>query len=392
MALGAVLILLLLPWRGWPDFMPGGAAAAEAATGFFIGNARPLAHAAVLVPLLWLLRELGRRSMLTAPPHLGHFAGGAMFTAALMPTAYGWPGLVAAIAAWVIVWPRLALSDPACAIAKSRLAGTVLSDLTGWVERLERAASLKSASRGTKLDAKLSEGDIDVADWSERRRALEAARDQAVSDVFLPGPLHARDLVLGLSVERNAWRSGLRAAAFGAPIVVLLTIFRIAQGAPSAPTLAPALAWVAAVLPSALKMAASVFLLGYFFDRLRGGTGLHKALWLGTAFCAAESLIWLPRLAEANVVAGMLWTFSQHFLLLIPVGVLAFDYGRMREIEGNGFDWRRFSWFGDPRLLSTGVAASLAALGPTVATLFSGTFASAVTDVVTAVAPTLAGG
>lgn len=393
LVLYAVLVVSMLPWRGWPDFMPGGTDAAQMVVAFQVSHLRSIAHAATFLPLLWLLRRLGSRRILTERLHLAHLAGGAMFAAALMPLAYGWSMLVAALAALTIVWPRLALSDPATARAKGELAGLVLSDLAGWVERLERAAALIGAARRTKLDAKLSEGEVTPAEWGRRRQALESARDKAVAEVFLPGGLNARDLVLGLSVEQTPWRSGLRAAAYGAPIVAILTLLRIAQGeaATSTPGPDPVLDWLSTVLPPAAKMAASTFLLGYFFDRLRGGTGLNKALWLATAFCAAESLIWLPQLADANVAAGILWTFSQHFLLLIPVGVLAFDYSRMRQVEGHGFDWRRFSWFGDPRLLSTGVAASLAALGPTVATLFSGSFSSAVKDVVTAVAPTLIG-
>jgi len=385
------LALALLPWRGLPQLASTGTASAELFAVYLLIHIQSLAQAAVLIPLVWLLGLLHRRPVLNSRLHMGHLTGAAIFAAALMPRANGWAGLAAGLIAILVVWPKVALCGAHAARLKRQSLPLILPALSKWVERLEQAAALKAVSRRVLLDTKLSSGELTPSAWARRRQALEAARDRAIDAIHLPNGLNARDLVLGTSLERDPWRSALRAVAYGAPLVLILTLLRPVPAEAFRATPQPLLAWLSNVISPAAKMAAAIFLFGYFFDRLRGGTGLHKALALGTAFCLAEAVLWLPRLDEPTVVAGMVWTFSQHFLLLIPIGVLAFDFGRMGQVEGHGFDWRRFNWFGDPKLLSTGIAAILAALGPTVATLFSGSFASAVKDVMTVVAPSLAG-
>lgn len=391
----AIALVLLFPWR--PSIYtlsygsrPSGVDSSSgvlAVSGFYIATIASMASLLVLMRLLW---RWGQRP--TARDHpFGRriMVGGLVFGMALAVQPASWLGIAAFVLASMIIWPRVALAPRAWLAQRLPRRTEEKTQLSKWVHALERAADLRAAARGSALNAKLGSGEMTPAQWSTHRKALEKARDNAIGAVHLDNKVAVRDLVLGFSPYPDPWTSGKQALLRGLPVMLLLGVLNLSQLSAPRDMSQPALFWVANVAQPFVQMAGLAFLFGYFFDRLRGGTGLHKALYLGAALSLAEVIFWLPQLSDPRALAGMVWTFSQHFLLLIPIGVAGFDYERMRAIERQRFDWRRFTWFGDPRLLSTGLAASAAALLPMIATLFSESFASAVRDIVTVVAPAL---
>jgi len=311
-----------------------------------------------------------------------------LFVCALATPGYaGWWGFATVIAA-IPIWDRLLIASSSRRRRRRDWSASVHAKVNEWVEKLERAADLQAAARGSALNAKLASGEMTPTRWSRARWLLEATRDRAVTEVYLSDDTPVREIVLGVGMERDPWKRAQRALLYALPVVAVLTAANVMQlSAGDSPL--PLLFWLGNVVPRVTEMLALALLFGYFFDFLRGETGLHKALLVGGGLCLAELPIWLPRLVDAGAVPGLLWSFSQHFLILIPVGAVAFDYARMRSIEGQRFDWRRFSWFGDARILSAGVAATAAAIAPAVAALVSSNFADAVKDMASAVAPVL---
>lgn len=371
-------------------YRPDGVAVVQpalATTAFFI---EMMAAAALAVPLIWLLprgtdafaRAAVRGSAITI--------GGIAFACTLdRPGQAEWWGLVSVLVAALVIWPRLMMAEPGRLARRQRNLLTVQANAATWIERLERAADLQAAAQGSVLNGKLASGDLTPESWAQARSLLEVTRDRAIETTFLADGMSARELVLGTGMQRDPWQRGRHAVVSALPVIAVLSAIGWLQVNPSAEFPHPGLYWIANVVTPLMAMTALVFLFGYFFDLLRGETGLHKALLVAGCLCLAELPLWVPRFTGSSAVAGMAWSFSQHFLLLIPVGVIAFDYARMRAIEGHTFDWRRFSWFGDARVLSAGVAASLAAVAPVIATLVSSSFADAVKDVATAVVPVL---
>ena len=350
--------------------------------GFYLTSLTALV---AIIPALWLLRS-GRLSPDEERNDKPMLAAGALMLALVAAApASSWSGLLCvALALWL--WPNAALTTKAQWQARLNGALAIKNDLPTWVSKLERAAELDGALRSTATTGKLVTGEMTPAEWVERRDALESARDAARDAVYFD-KAPVRDFLLGVGIEPDPWRSGLRSLRYAAPVIAALTLLMIARTSTS--DTVPILFWISNVSQTALPMAGLAILFGYFFDYLRGPTGLHKALYLGAILCLAELPAWSSLFVDGRALATMLWSFSQHFLILIPAGVAGFDYGRMRDIEGHRFDWRRFSWFGDARLLSAGLAAGAAAVAPTLATLFSGPFADAVKSMATIVAPIL---
>ncbi|HEX8240400.1 MAG TPA: hypothetical protein VF574_11740, partial [Allosphingosinicella sp.] len=392
----AALLALLMPLHppvmtiGWGERPAGARVAIEllTASGYYLG---PLAAALSFGPLAWLLwrfRQSASKPMRTVVICAGGVAFGLTLSG---PGFQAWWGVAAVLVATFVVWPKVALAPRHWFRQRRRHSAEVESNLPQWVAALRRAADLKAAARASALNAKLGSGDLTADEWTELRDKLEAERNRSVATVYLPGGVPARDLVLGFGAFDDPWERGLRALRSGTPVIVLLAAWSFLQISTPKYLPMPMLFWSANILQPIIQMGMLAFLFGYFFPRLRGGTGLHKALNLAAALSLAEVILWVPRFS-GEALAGMVWTFSQHFLLLIPIGVIGFDYARMRSIEGPTFDWRRFTWFGDPRLLSTGLAATAAALTPVLATIFSGPFADAVKEMVTVVAPVVTPG
>jgi hypothetical protein len=329
-----------------------------------------------IVPIAATLRLNAREGK--AGPDFSPRIGATVFAYSLIVGQFGsWAGLVTALAGALMAWPLIALAPPAAVRIRKQYREVIQRGYVEWISKLSRAQDLREALRSSKLKDRVSSGDITPATWSATRDGIEQAYQSAVDAVRVGNDVPVRSLLLGYPLEHSRWSSAIRAARSGAPLIFLVALLRMRQGTGfMGPFPEPLWPWMASVgaafgLPTALTV-----MFGYFYSDLRGSSGLNKALWMTAAIAAASAPALLFRIGDPDAIAATVWQIAPQILLLIGVGVLGFDYPRMRLIQGRRFDWRRFSWFGDTQLLSAGLAATSASLIPVVASLVSKDFAA----------------
>lgn len=347
----------------------------------------PIAAYLTLFPAAWLLQNIPKGGPLTSAIRL---QVGAMLLACFVVgiDSRNWITLLALLLALGFSWPRVALAPWPVLRDRRRNRRTIQADYAAWTEKLTRAQDLRESLRGPKLREKLGSGEWKPEDWAEKRTNLETAYATAIHALRLPYGATVRALLLAYSIEQSRWENALRAIRFGLPwiaLIVFLQATRLYADAPGHPQ--PQLVWLSSLIGAVALPSALALLFGYFFEELRGTSGLNKALWLAFAVALARLPLLLVYAKDPSASAAWLWTVGQQSVLLILIGVFGFDYARMRLIQGRLFDWRRFTWFGDAQLLGTGVLTTAAGLVPLVAGLVNKDFAGAVIEGLKATLP-----
>jgi hypothetical protein len=127
----------------------------------------------------------------------------------------------------------------------------------------------------------------------------------------------------------------------------------------------------------------TVVFFGFFFEQIRGRSGLEKGLSLAAVLTVCQLPVWISTSTSvAAFVAAIVWTASQTFLFFLSLGVIAFDYRTLRQTLGERFDWRYLTSLGDVRGLISGMSIALASVGISLTTVLSGQVADVVKTIV----------
>jgi hypothetical protein len=385
-----VSILLVYPFRASvssrDDIVPPWDALVPGALNAIVVMA-PIAATLIVIPAIWLLRSLPDDGW--GVPEARQRLGALLFGAfAVGSDRWTWAMLVAALLSISVLWPRLICAPRYLLSERRRNRREIEGNARNWADRLARTQDLRESLRGPKLREKLSSGEWKPSEWAEKRALLDDAYAQAVDALRLKDGTSVRSLILTYATEPTRWGNAWRSLVGGLPwiaFIVFLQATKLYAEMPGHPQ--PQLIWVSTLLGALSVPIALALLFGYFFEDIRGSSGLNKALW----FALAIGLSRIPALLTTGMAKGasaaLVWTVGQQSLLLILIGVFGFDYARMRKIQGRLFDWRRFTWFGDAQLLSTGVLTTAAALAPVIGSLVNDKFASALVDGLKAALP-----
>ncbi len=209
------------------------------------------------------------------------------------------------------------------------------------------------------LDKKYAEGDLAYDEWQKQvgeNRSLLAKLKAAATHEGVP----IRNIVFSKGIEASPWGNALVALKTGAVLAIpwlLVGIrdIRIQQ----IENLYPLLSILDNLIYTSLVWFAIAFVFGYFFELIRGHSGISKGLWLSAVILIARigpAILFADSLEQ---IASVLTWAVQVVVFCVALGFFAFDY---RVLKQNGFDQGEAKLIYNLAFLSTsgsGLAAAL---------------------------------
>ncbi len=240
------------------------------------------------------------------------------------------------------------------------------------------------------MEKKIAAGDLAVEEFLQRRLKLEkyAAGVREENDFFYD--LEAKDLALTLGPHRTNWLNGIHAVKRGLiislPFIVFyLLTFLIKEIRLNAPFV---FLWTSLrIITFILDWAIYAFFFGYFFNQLKGESGLKKGLRVALVVIACLSPVWLTSGASSVELSATFLRAGQIFMFFTVLGVWAFDYHTFRKTLRDQFSWKRFAQFGDMPSFTAVVSVLLTSAGVAFTSVLKGQFLELATQLVSAIFP-----
>lgn len=327
---------------------------------------------AVFLGLLWLLRSPRSEAQRGDEPWVGAllFSG---YVVGLEEGVGSWsvPSLLALGAfAALLLYPR---SEQAVRLARGP---RVLELRPQWLKELPVAWLHQVRAAMEALGSKLATGELSPAEHRERLSVLEQRLRETERQFSLEG-VEARRLVFAYGPGATDWENARLGMRLGALLVAPLLLGYIAFGLRQHFSL-KGLGFLVAFY--AVKLLAASALFGFFFARIRGETGIQKAL----RAVLVTSLCLLPTWLEGLVYSSSFWAFLLPTLypvvLFLPLGV-GFDCHMARLAWKEDFQWRSFVDIEGLSGLATFLSVSGASLAVAMGAAVTGQLSSAALQV-----------
>jgi hypothetical protein len=256
----------------------------------------------------------------------------------------------------------LVLNPSSVSVQKSKF-NTILASRKESIESVIKYLSVKKQFKSNlkSLDKKLSQNEMDFNQWeksvTENRDTLKKLKEN--SEYY---DVNLRNVIFSYKMDSDPWNAAIRtlkiALILAIPFIYLLIRdFRLSNTNIDYPILS-----ITKPLLEGLSLwLILAFSFGYFYDIIKGRTGIEKALWLSLMIICA-------RIGPAIIFADKLDQMVQLIILGIEVliyclllGFFAFDFHLLRK---NGYGWREIEVIYNIAFIST--------FGSTLAIAFAG--------------------
>ncbi|WP_375765675.1 hypothetical protein NR798_28680 [Archangium gephyra] len=328
---------------------------------------------AVFLGLLWLLRDSRpdpRRRLET-------------WVGALLFAAYG-VGLEEKVGSWSVpmllavgAFAALLLYPHAEQTTWLARSAQVLQSRPRWLKELPVVWLHQAQEALDALGGKLATGAISPAEHRKRVAALEQQLQETERQFSLEG-IAARRLVFAYGPGSTDWENARLGMKLGGLLVAPLLLGYIAFGLHQLFSI-KGLGFL--VIFYAVKLLAASAVFGFFFARIRGETGMKKALRavFVTSLCLLPA--WMMGLVSASGFWGFMLPMLYPVVLFLPLG-LGFDWYTARATWKEDFQWRSFVNIEGLSGLTTFLSVSGASLAVAAGAALSGQLSGVVAQVV----------
>jgi hypothetical protein len=238
---------------------------------------------------------------------------------------------------------------------------TVLESRKEYIQKVINYLSFKRQFKSIRKssDKKLSQGDSDYAAWNKINTDNQAQLSILKSDArYLEADL--RNVIFSFSSDSSPWDSAIKATKIGAllaipMIFIVIRDFRLYE--PNGDF--PLLSVIGFLLSKILLWIILAFSFGYFYNIIRGRTGIEKALWISLMIVLARigpAIFFADNLK--NIVT-LLTLGVEIIIYCLLLGFFAFDFQILKK---NGYGWGEVEVIYNMAYLSTFGSTLLVAL------------------------------
>jgi hypothetical protein len=238
---------------------------------------------------------------------------------------------------------------------------TVLNSRKDYIQKVINYLSFKRQFKAIRkaFDKKLSQGDSDYTAWNKANTDNQTMLATLKSDArYLESDL--RDVIFSYSSEASPWDSAIKATRIGAllaipMIFVIIRDFRQFEPNGNYPLLS-----VIGILLSKISLwIILAFSFGYFYNLIKGRTGIEKALWLSLMIILARIG---PAIFFADTLKDIVFLLTlgvEIIIYCLLLGFFGFDFQILRK---NGYGWGEVEVIYNMAYLSTFGSTLLVAL------------------------------
>jgi|GEM_PF-3392363 len=245
-----------------------------------------------------------------------------------------------------------------------------------------------------KLEKKFNSADISFDDYQKRKKQIEDFLEKDDAQWPVIGKVKAKDVVLSVGPSSSNWGNGCQALKQSVylvvPLLLLYTFVFLLKDI--RPYYSLFYLWFfTRLMVFAVDAFVGAFFFGFFFNSIRGSSGLKKGITISVAIILCLLPSWIAPLSSSSVtnLFALLFRAGQTFLFFTFLGVFAFDYKNYREAVKEEFQWKKFARFGDMPSATTFLSVTLTSIGVTLTTVLTGQFTSIVTQIIKTALPSV---
>jgi hypothetical protein len=334
-----------------------------------ISIAQPLIQAVLLASIVFLLRRM--------PDNTSRHQGLVTSIATLAFATYSigvesqifFLPITFLLALWI--FPRFALAAP---LGREAVDAVVPEIIGKRKELAEGAMAFSDAQEFVDAVAKADKKAISPTEFEQRRATAEARLSKQWERNTLTGGLTAQEVVLTVGPDRNPWRNALLAVKYGAVLALpLLGVYLVSLfGGGSFRSPYVVLQVGGALLNFAMQWFVAAFFFGYFFQYLRGSSGLTKGVRMALTIIVCTLPIRLATEPTLTGLVALLLGLGQTFLFFTLLGLWAFDYRTLRATMREQFRWRMLLSLSDTRGITVSASVMLTSVALTAASALLG--------------------
>lgn len=343
-----------------------------------------------------IIKEYGMHDDRPLPEDLFLYAlGTLLFASYLVGTSphWFWLPFPFLIALWV--FPKLVLESRAKRDTIRPALPQLLAERRRLIARIDSWTNLRQlASAQESLEKNLSSGEISFGDYEKRKGEIEGYVKRHDEVLSLEHDVRIKDAVLALGPRGSDWGNGLWAARRSLfliiPLLVIyLLVFTLNEIQPR--NTYPVLWFCIQVVTFVGDGLIAAFFFGYFFNSIRGTSGLKKGMIVAVSIILCLLPAWVVPLSSSSItnMLGLIFRAGQTFLFFTTLGIWAFDYRNYRDAVGGHFQWKRFAKFGDMPSATAFLSVILTSVGVAVTTVATGQFTSIVTQIIKVAIPNI---
>jgi hypothetical protein len=362
---------------GWSNFENG-------FTSFFsiVQDVAPYAPAAMAVLLLRRAKAAGRAARVFVV-NLGLL----LFSAYLVGTTPNFFMIPVPFLISFWAFRRVVIRDPESRAALDAVSGVVIARRRRWIERvLVNDTAQEFKNNVEQIKAKVLSGDLTPDDFEKRRKQIEAYAREREEKTKLENGLEAKETVLTIGPHAENWKNGKWAVARGSvlvlPFFAVYLFILFLRGAILADLHYPILWNGSLVFTFLADWLLGAFFFGYFFNYIRGESGLKKGLRTSCAIIICLLPTWLSSAGTDIEIVAVFIRAGETFLFYTLLGVWAFDLKTFSSALGERFRWKTFTRFGDMPSFTAVISVLFTSIGVGLTTVLTGQFKDLVAQLV----------
>ena len=228
------------------------------------------------------------------------------------------------------------------------------------------------------MKAKVISGDMELSEFESRKEQIMTYAATQESASTLKNGLAAKDVVLSIGPERRDWRNGTIAVRKGSilmlPFLIAYASLLLLRGGIVVGEPFPLLTNVSSLLTFVADWLIAAFFFGYFFNYIKGDSGIQKGLRIACVIIVCLLPAWFSALSAPVEFYAVVLRAGQTLLFFMLLGLWAFDYRTFRDTLKSQFTWKSFSRFGDMTSFTAVVSVLLTSVGVGVTTVLTGQF------------------
>jgi hypothetical protein len=293
------------------------------------------------------------------------------------------------------LFPRLVLLSQEKQTAVSGLVTEIRAQRGSSIRAMKDRANARQMQEAlAKLEKKFNAGDLSLTDYENRSKQIEDYLQQDQASWSPRTSLKTKDVVLSVSPFgsnwENAWWAAKKSLYLMAPLLLIYVLVFLLKDIQS--FYSYFYLWFAVRVASfMLDGIVGALFFGFFFNSIRGSSGLKKGMNISFAIILCLLPSWIAPLSASSVtnLIALVFRAGQTFLFFTILGVWAFDYKTYRDALGEQFEWKKFAKFGDMPGATTFVSITLTSLGVALTTVLTGQFTSIVTQIIKVALPAI---
>jgi hypothetical protein len=228
------------------------------------------------------------------------------------------------------------------------------------------------------MKAKVISGDMELSEFESRKEQIMTYAAAQESASTLKNGLAAKDVVLSIGPERRDWRNGTIAVRKGSilmlPFLIAYGSLLLLRGGIVVGEPFPLLTNVSSLLTFVADWLIAAFFFGYFFNYIKGDSGIQKGLRIACVIILCLLPAWFSALSAPVEFYAVVLRAGQTLLFFMLLGLWAFDYRTFRDTLKSQFTWKSFSRFGDMTSFTAVVSVLLTSVGVGITTVLTGQF------------------